>query len=122
MTYAASLVLATAVWTPVRAEPDEVIEVEAHPSDIFSLAFSPDGARLASASKDRTVVLRDAATGEAVRTLKGHTADVLRLAFSPDGKTLASAGADGTVRLWDVESGECVKVIKAHGNWVAGVG
>ena len=77
---------------PVDREPME------HQAQVYSLAFSPDGHWLASASKDRTVVLWDVATGEPGHILRGHKSHVLRLAFSPDGKRLASAGGDMSVR------------------------
>ena len=80
-------------------------EIEAHRTDIFSLAFSPDGKLLASASKDGTIGLWDAKTGESKQVLRGHKGDVLRLVISPDGKLLASGGGDNTVRLWDLGTG-----------------
>jgi WD40 repeat protein len=77
---------------------------------ILSLAFSPDGKRLAAAvgnrrGRDREpglIVLWDVATGQRLLTLTGHTNQVLSVAFSPDGTLLASGGADRTVRLWDM--------------------
>jgi WD40 repeat protein len=79
----------------------ETLSLQGHTGPVESVAFSPDGKRLASASKDGTVKVWDAATGQEILTLKGHTDQVLSVAFSPDGKRLASASADGTVKVWD---------------------
>jgi hypothetical protein len=68
------------------------------------VAFSPDGARLATASWDKTARLWDARTGEELLVLKGHTDEVHAVCFSPDGTRLATASADNTARLWDARA------------------
>jgi WD40 repeat protein len=70
---------------------------------ISSLAFSPDGTVLATASGN-DIVLWSIETGNQLNILTGHTASINSIAFSPDGTILASASADGTIRLWGVES------------------
>jgi hypothetical protein len=81
--------------------------VRAHGGPVGSVAFSPDGKILASASiEDQRGELKlwDAATGSERATLP-MTNPVSRLAFTPDGKSLA-LGIDGAIELWDVAAGK----------------
>lgn len=81
----------------------------------MSLAFSPDGTILASASEDRTIGLWDVAHGTLRRVLYGHTEGVYSVVFSADGATLLSASADGTLKFWDSQTGECVNTLAVEG-------
>ena len=70
---------------------------------LHNLVYSPDGRVLVTASFDKTLILWDAETVEALGPpLEGHDGRVLASTFSPDGRTLASASTDNTVRLWDI--------------------
>jgi len=76
---------------------------------VNSIAFSPDGKRIASGSDDHTIRVWDADSGELIAGPSvGHTHGVSSVAFSPDGKRIASASFDCTIRVWDADLGELV--------------
>jgi WD40 repeat protein len=90
-----------------------------------SVAYSPDGKRLASA-RAQEVKVWDAQTGQQLHTLKGGTVAgnwSNCVAFSPDGKRLASYGGPGTlqVKVWDVQTGQELLVLKGHSGNVGSV-
>ena len=86
---------------------------------VFALEFSPDGTRLASGSKDKTVRLWDTDTGDELATLRKHTGWTNVLAFSPNGKRLASGSTDKRVHLWDTGTGELITTLTGHLNSIA---
>ncbi len=71
-----------------------------HTDFVDTVAWSPDGRRIASGSYDHTVQVWDAANGGHVFTYRGHSATVRAVAWSPDGKRMASASEDKTVQMW----------------------
>jgi WD40 repeat protein len=83
-----------------------IATVRAHAKPITSLAFSPDGKLLISASSDSTAKVWDAATAKLVATFASEPAtDALEAAvFSPDGKEIITAGDDGIVRFWNISN------------------
>ena len=87
-------------------------------TQVESMAFSPDGSRLASASLDQTVRLWDGTTGRPIKVLRGHSGWVDQVAFSPDGKRLVSASHDQTLRMWDAADGEPIAVLRGHAGFV----
>ena len=76
-----------------------------HDDRVWSGAFSPDGARVVTASYDKTARLWDAATGKAIAVLGGHDGPVYSTVFSPDGRRVVTASHDMTARVWDAATG-----------------
>jgi WD40 repeat protein len=72
-----------------------------HTGAVTGLAFSPDGSRLVSGSRDGTLRVWSGFNGEPIgAALVGHTREINDVAYSADGQRLASASADGSLRLW----------------------
>lgn len=140
--------LATAGWErPIRlrdrfqAVPHDLIRLfdprtgerlrvlEGHRGIIETLAFSPDGIRLASGSWDGTVRIWDVASGRQMQLLPLDALSPLRrgerdlwvknpwvktVVYLPDGKTVACGASDGIVRLWDLATGRPVLRFERH--------
>lgn len=79
----------------------------AEPADIYSLAWTPDGATLAAGTREGHILLWDMERGEQWADLGIEPASgVSRLAFSADGVRLLSAYEGGRALLWDIERRE----------------
>ena len=81
---------------------------------VTSLAFSPDGGKLASGSRDGTARIWDVIGGRCERVIQGHTDIVSGVAFSPDGHRLATASHDSTGRVWSVVTGKAEATLRGH--------
>ena len=101
------------VWLDDTDTSAEIALLTGHTDEVYSVAFSPDGKTLASASLDGSVLLWNVESGQLIKTL-GHTDEAYSVAFAPDGKTLASGSGDGTVRLWNIESGQLINTLTGH--------
>jgi WD40 repeat protein len=98
--------------------------LEGHTASVEALAFAPDGATLASGSRDKTVRLWDPATGKAGPTLTGQTGEVLGVTFAQGGKTVVSCGGAqdaGEILLWDAATGKQIGTLPAPGGQVMDV-
>ena len=94
----------------------EIWTLTGHTRKVSSLAYSPDGQRLASAAQDG-VKLWDTRTGQEIQTFKGPSGIVTCVAYSPDGRRLAFAGGDLTV--WDAATGREIQTFKGPSRIVA---
>jgi WD40 repeat protein len=92
-------------WRYIARQIDDGhVPLRGHEDQVYSLAFSPDGRRLATGSKDRTIRVWDVTTGRTAAVLRGHDDGVCQVVFSPDGQSLASTDhAEGAVRLWHLD-------------------
>jgi WD40 repeat protein len=113
------------------AEGRVLHELKGHAGLVWSIAFSPDGATLATGSWDKTARLWDASTGKTRAVLEGHKDAIRCVAFSPwalknytyqmfrmfgPGPTLATGSLDGDVNFWhnapaSRTTGECGRPI-----------
>jgi WD40 repeat protein len=86
------------------------------------LAWSPDGARVASVGRYGELKVRDARTGEETLTIQGIDDHGIPVAFSPDGGRLAAAAlVRGKVSVWDARTGQEDLTLKGHAKAVNGV-
>jgi WD40 repeat protein len=93
-------------WRLLRdsAQGEYAVAFLGHTGTMRSLAFSPDGKWLVTASAESAVQVWDLRRNAWSRTLTGHTGSVNCVAFSFDSRLMATAGQDGTLKLWDTTS------------------
>jgi len=84
-----------------RPGEDKALSAADGSAEIYDIAFTRDGRRLAVGSRIGAIQFFDVNSGEELMRLSGHGAYVHGLAFRPDGEILVSASGDNTARLWD---------------------
>ncbi|KAF8440042.1 WD40-repeat-containing domain protein [Boletus edulis BED1] len=100
--------------------------LDAHTDEVWNIAWSHDGLRLASASKDKTAIIwqmgasLDTASRKGVVefTLREHPFPVFSLAWSLDDSVLATS-ADQLILLWDTKTAECIHTLDSHSETVS---
>jgi WD40 repeat protein len=82
---------------------------------VTSAAFSSDGKRILTTSKDYTARVWDAATGREIAVLRGDEDDLLSAFFSPDGTCIVTIGLR-SARIWDAATGKMISVLQGNIN------
>ncbi|HZN60499.1 MAG TPA: serine/threonine-protein kinase, partial [Planctomycetota bacterium] len=85
-----------------------------HALGLHTAAFSPDGEKVVTASRDGTARIWSASRGDALQILRGHTGGVLSAYFDAAGRRVVTASGDATARIWDAESGQQLVVLSGH--------
>jgi WD40 repeat protein len=99
---------AVRVW---NTQSGEMHQLGTHPPYPNSLAFNPDGTRLASGSSNDSVIVWDVNSGQTLMTLKGDVSDrqqAFRSLYWKDGSTLIAAGSDA-IYWWDTTTGSLLQ-------------
>jgi hypothetical protein len=89
-----------------------------HGHALTGLAFSPDGARLASTGLNTTVLLWNVAERKQAGSLTGHQDHVLSVRFSAAGNELLTTSFDTTARVWNLGSGKTRQILRGHSWYV----
>ncbi len=101
------------IWNVENGELVKAVP-EAHSDTINAVAFSPDGASIATCGSDRFAKIFSVAEGKLIRPLEGHTHYVLGVTWRADGRMLATSGADMVIKVWDARNGDQVRTIPGY--------
>ncbi len=97
------------------------VTLRGHQDSIWSVAWSPDGKKLATSSKDSTTKVWNASTGRELLTLHSQQGPIESVAWSPDGSRLATASEDHTTKIWDAATGRELVTLNGHQGQVMSV-
>jgi WD40 repeat protein len=81
---------------------------------VLSLAWSPDGTRIAATCGHNVIRVWNTETGQLVSTQRGGSEWVHHIAWSPDSRYLAVAQSDHKARVWDMSTGTNVTIYHEH--------
>lgn len=108
------------IW---NVENGELVKAfaEPHSDTINCVAYSPDGANLATCGSDRFAKIFSVGEGKLIRPLEGHTHYVLGVTWRADGRMLATSGADSVIKVWDARNGDQLRTIQGYSKEVNSV-
>ena len=107
------------VWEYVT--PPLLFDLPVSQLEIWSVAASPDGSKLAVAGKDSRIFIVDPEKKKTVQVLEGHSDGITFIRFAQPNR-LISASDDKTIRLWDTASGKLLRTVAGHESLVNAFG
>ena len=96
----------------------EIAALRGHEGRVQSAAFSPDGARIVTASGTARPVSGTPPPAPRSPPCAGTRIGVRSAAFSPDGARIVTASWDRTARIWDAATGAEIAALRGHEGWV----
>jgi WD40 repeat protein len=88
-------------------------DIDAHPSWVTTVAYSPDGSKLVTGGNDDKVKIWSN-DGSLLHTCSGHSSDITNVKVSPDNLYVVSSSKDNTIKIWDLTTGIEIKTITGH--------
>ncbi len=97
-----------------------VYDINAHPSWVTCVAYSPNGNNIVTGGNDDKVKIWSN-TGTLLYTCIGHTGDITSVKVTPDNNFVVSSSKDDKIKIWNISTGALVKTISGHKNDVNGI-
>lgn len=98
---------------------ENIIELDDHSGEVWQVAFSHDGTKLASCGGDKQVIIWEVPSFKVLLTLKDHDQGVGNVAWSWDDSMLVTCCQDKYARLWNTHSGNLIKKLERFGEPVS---
>jgi WD40 repeat protein len=93
---------------------DRILSFPSLSLSVFSVAFSPNGRFIASASNGPSLHIWETDAADQVPDDSHHSYEIRSVHFSNDGQLIVSASVDGTVRIWNAVTGALCTTLKGH--------
>jgi WD40 repeat protein len=110
--------LLSILYVSVPAQTPNLVLPVGHTSSVSTVACSPDGKFVVTASWDNTAKIWSAPEGRLMYDLKAHSASLLFATYSHSGKYIVTTSKDSTAIIWNATSGTALYQLHGHNDWV----
>lgn len=91
-----------------------ITTIQAHSGPVYAVDCSPDGTRIATASRDGSARIFDMHTGATIAEIEGHQDSIYDIRFSREGSLVVTGGRNGLAKVWRARDGALVKTLEGH--------